>query len=470
MKNQIHDEIPLFKQVYDFALRRIESGEWKEHEKVPSVRTMAAKMKVHRLTVLKAYQMLKNENHLYVKDKSGYFVQPKGLRVFTHIDNPIVSSYVHKNHLSEIHQVKVDYQFSKALVNPKLLPTKYFSEYLKDVLVAEPEILGTYSTIEGDEELRKQMSSYFIEKNNMHVDPAELIVFSGAQQVIYLVAQTFVKRRDTVLLERPSYSMAIDAFQQQGAEIIPVELSPDGYDISQIEQLMKKHQPRLFYLNPTFQNPTGYTVPTDQRKQLVELAETYGCLLVEDDTNYDIYFDEKPPPPIFSYDTDGYVIYIRGYSKYVSPGLRIAFAACRAPLMNSLKSAKSLADNGAPLLNQKMFLHYFFSERMQTHLEKLRIALSIRKEIMEEELGKSRWKWVSPKGGLNLWVQLPGHIPVELLLDKCLKNSISFVPGEICDPLKERKSWIRLSYSFVNENEIRNGVRKLLRIADETSS
>lgn len=470
MKNQIHDEIPLFQQVYDFALRRIESGEWKEHEKVPSVRAMAAQMKVNRLTVLKAYQMLKNHNHLYVKDKSGYFVQFKGLRVFTQTDNPIVSSYVHKNHLSEIHQIKVDYQFSKALVNPTLLPTKYFSEYLKDVLVSEPEILGTYSTIEGDEQLRKHMSAYFIEKNNMHVDPAELSVFSGVQPVIYLVAHTFVNRRDTVFMERPSYSYAIDAFRQQGANIVPVELLPDGFDLSQIEDLMKKHQPRVFYLNPTFQNPTGYTVPADQRKQLVELAETYGCLLVEDDTNYDIYFDEKPPPPIFSYDTEGYVIYIRGYSKYVSPGLRIAFAACRTPLMKILKSAKSLADNGAPLLNQKMFLHYFFSDRMQTHLEKLRIALTIRKEIMEEELEKSGWKWISPKGGLNLWVQLPDHIPVELLLDECLKHSISFVPGEICDPLKERKSWIRLSYSFVNEIEIRKGMRKLLKIADEIST
>lgn len=195
-----------------------------------------------------------------------------------------------------------------------------------------------------------------------------------------------------------------------------------------------------------------------------ELAEQYQCLLVEDDPFHDIYFEDPPPPPLFKYDTNGYVMYIRSYSKYIAPGLRIAVVACRQPLMKILLTAKSLADNGTPLLNQKMFLHYFMSDRMQQHLEKLRIALSIRKEKMEEVLKETKWEWMSPSGGLNLWVKLPENINAEALLAKCLSESISIVPGSICDPLKQLQSWIRLSYSFMNEQQLQEGLRKLIKL------
>ena len=102
---------------------------------------------------------------------------------------------------------------------------------------------------------------------------------------------------------------------------------------------------------------------------------------------------------------------------------------------------------------------------MQQHLEKLRIALQIRKEIMEEELAETNWQWISPKGGLNLWVKLPDHFPTELFLTKGIEQSISFVPGQVCDPLKQLSSWIRLSYSYVNEKQLREGVRRFVTLS-----
>lgn len=132
--------------------------------------------------------------------------------------------------------------------------------------------------------------------------------------------------------------------------------------------------------------------------------------------------------------------------------------------MKILLTIKSLSDNGTPLLNQKIFLHYFLSERMQQHLEKLRIALNIRKEIMEEAIASTGWEWSSPKGGLNLWVKLPDELSSQSLLSKCIERSISFVPGNICDPLNELDSWIRLSYSFVNERKLTKGIKELIEV------
>jgi GntR family transcriptional regulator of abcA and norABC len=460
----------LFHQVYDYILNRIEHGEWKEHDKLPSIRLLAQELNVHRLTVFKAYQLLKENGKVYVKDKSGYYVHPNSIMPVEHLDYPIISSYIQKNHLSEIHQVPVTYQFSQALIDPNLLPNLYFSEYVKKVFDLYPKVLGTYSTVQGDEELREALCCYFLKRHHFHLSADELLITSGSQQAIDLISRVLIKPRDTVLLERPTYSAAIDIFHQQGAHIIPINIHPDGYDLEQVELYMRKFKPRLFYLNPTFHNPTGYTVPSEQRKRLVELAEQYRCLLVEDDPFHDIYFGQEPPLPLFTYDTEGCVMYIRSFSKYVAPGLRIAAIASRPSLMKCLLTAKSLSDNGTPLLNQKIFLHYFLSSRLQQHLEKLRIALNIRKDIMEEELAGTGWKWTSPKGGLNLWIQLPETIPMELLLAKSIEQSLSFVPGSICDPLRELKSWVRLSYSYVNEQQLRYGLKRLVGLSRSLDS
>jgi GntR family transcriptional regulator of abcA and norABC len=458
------------KAVYSAVLEGIEHGEWHEHDKLPSVRLMAVRMRLHRLTVFKAYQSLKQDNIVYVKDRAGYFVSPNA-GVLT--ENPLETSwdyrakaiYVNRSRLSEIHQIPVQYPMSEALINPNLLPNLYMSEYVKKVFDLYPKVLGTYSSVQGDPELREALAGYFNEKYKIEVSVGDLLITSGAQQAIDLISRALLRPGDAVLVERPTYSAAIDIFRQQNVRLLPVDIHPNGYDLGQIEGWMKRAKPRLFYMNPTFHNPTGYTLPIWQRKQLVELAERYQCMLVEDDVFRDIYFAEPPPPPIFSYDTEGYVIYISSFSKYIAPGLRVAVVAARPSIMKSLMPVKALLDNGSPLLNQKIFLHYFFSSRLQGHVAKLRIALQIRKEKMEQALSATDWSWVSPKGGLSLWVQLPSRISVDRLLECSLQQSIAFVPGSICDPLGQLDDWIRLNYSYVNEGLLEEGVRKLIGIA-----
>ncbi|WP_139367300.1 PLP-dependent aminotransferase family protein [Metabacillus halosaccharovorans] len=455
----------LFKQVYEYVLNHIERKEWKKDDKLPSVRSLADQLNVHRLTVLRAYQLLKQHNKVYVKDKSGYFVSSEQSVDPNNTDLPIISAYNQKNHLSDIHQHQVEYNFSQALIDPNLLPNQFLSDYVKKVFDLHPKVLATYSTVHGDAELRELLSLYFGKQYKTPLHKDDLLITSGSQQAIHLISEAFVKPRDTVLLERPSYSAAIDVFKARGANIATIDIAQNGYDLDQVERQMKLFKPRLFYLNPTFHNPTGITIPPEQRKQLVDLAEKYKCLLVEDDAYYDTYFDQPPPLPIYTYDTAGIVIYVRSFCKYISPGLRVASIICQSQAtMKSLLSSKSLTDNGSPLLNQKIFLHYFSSLRLQQHLEKLRIALQIRKEIMEEELAATNWKWQSPEGGLNLWIELPNGVSTQELYTKAIEDGISFVPGMVFDPLEESTSFVRLSYSYVNEKQIREGIRRLVDI------
>lgn len=456
---------PLFRQVYEFLVNRMERGEWAAHDKLPSIRLLAEELKVHRLTVFKAYRRLVEEEKVYVKDKSGYYVSPAISLSSAIQQNATVSAYTLANPLSDIQRVPAKYQFSQSLIDPGLLPNLFLSDYVKKVFDLYPKVMGTYSPVQGDEELRETLSRHFRKHHRLQLSPDELIITSGAQQAINLIARMVLGPMDAVLVERPTYSVSLDIFRREGARIIPVEITPQGYDLEEVEALMKKHKPRMFYMNPTHHNPTGYTVPVQQRKLLVELAERYHCLLVEDDPFRDMYFDEEPPPPCFAFDTEGWVVYISSFSKYVAPGLRICAVACRNPFMERLITAKSIADNGTPLLNQKIFLHYYTSPRLQQHLAKLRIALQVHKEIVEEELTATGWEWSTPQGGLNLWVKLPEQLSVDRLFALCMAESITFVPGELFDPLKEMKSRLRISYSYASEGVLREGIRRLVAIA-----
>ncbi|MGG7617842.1 PLP-dependent aminotransferase family protein [Bacillus coreaensis] len=454
----------LFEEIYESILQRMERSEWTAGEKLPSIRELSLELNVHRLTVFKAYQMLKQQGKVLVKDKSGYYVL--GNSHSTHADEHIQANKKRYT-LSDIHEQSVQYQFSKALIDPNLLPNHYLSDYVKKVFDLYPKVLSTYSTVQGDIELREVLADYFTKRYKTHLSHEDILITSGSQQAIHLISQLFLSPRDTILIERPSYSAAIDIFKSQHAHMLAVDIHPDGYDLEQVEMLMKTYKPRLFYVNPTFHNPTGYTVPTAQRKKLVELAEQYHCLIVEDDAYHDIYFEKAPPPPLYTFDTAGVVLYVRSFCKYVSPGLRVAAVVFPPNLKEGLFTAKALADNGSPLLNQKIFLHYFSSPRLQQHLEKLRIALQIRKEIMEDELKDTNWSWVSPNGGLNLWIQLPMDLSTEPLLQRAIGQSVSFVPGLIFDPLQERfSSSLRLSYSYANEVELRAGMRRLIEVVN----
>lgn len=461
----------LFRQVYDHIMTRMERGEWNAHDRLPSIRCLALELGVNRLTVFKAYQLLKQNGKAYVKEKSGYYVWPEGESQLAdgHDEQQMAaSSAVQMNSkLSDIHQVTAAYRFSQAVIDPNLLPNLFLSEYVKKVFDIYPKLMGIYSTPQGDEELREVLSQYLMRHYRVHLHPSEVLITTGAQQAIDLLARIFIRPLDAILVERPTYSAALDIFRAQGARLIPVAISPAGYDMDTVEMLMKQHRPRFFYINPTFHNPTGYTLPTLQRKQLVELAERYRCVLIEDDAFYEMYFEEHPPQPLFTYDTEGWAVYLRSFSKYVAPGLRICAVFGRQSVIGPLIAAKSLADNGNPLVTQKIFVHYFQSERMQQHLEKLRIALQIRRDIMEEELAAASidWRWTTPKGGLNIWLRLPDTVPASELFHESIRQSISFVPGQICDPLQEMQSWIRLSYSLVNEEQLRVGLQRLADIA-----
>ncbi|OWR33024.1 GntR family transcriptional regulator [Saccharibacillus sp. O23] len=470
----------------------IARGDWIQGEKLPSVRRMSEKTGLHRLTVFKAYGMLKEDGWVESREKSGYYVimpRPNEERIASRRetidahrhdpdpDAPANLAAVEDEALSplpallgELHSVDCAYQFSQALIDPLLLPNTYLAEQAKQVFDRYPRVLGTYAPLRGDEELLEALRRYLSEACGVDIAESEVLVTGGAQEAIHLACEALVRPGDAVLIEQPSYSVAIEMFRHRNARLLPVGIRPDGYRMDEVEALMRRYRPVLFYMNPTFHNPTGWCVPPEQRKQLADLAETYGCILVEDDAFRDIYFGSPPPAPVYGYDTSGHTIYVRSFSKYVFPGLRIGCLAAPPPLMRRLLAAKARSGGGTPLLNQKVFAHHFQSERSRSHLHKLRIALQLRKEAMETALAGSGWRWHSPSGGLNLWIELPEGLHPERLLADSLggrhTDTVAFVPGSFFDPDGQADRHIRLSYSLLNERQIAEGTARLRAYAE----
>ncbi|WP_246098364.1 PLP-dependent aminotransferase family protein [Saccharibacillus brassicae] len=424
---------------------RIARGDWIEGEKLPSVRRISEETGLHRLTVYKAYGLLKEEGLLESREKSGYYLTVSRRPVdagFGSLDGfrrrsgeEAASDDENEDPplptlLGELHSVDCSYHFSQALIDPLLLPNTYLAEEAKRVFDLYPRVLGTYAPLRGDAELLNVLRRYLSETCGFVPEGQELLVTGGAQEAIHLTCEALVRPGDAVLVEQPSYSVAIEIFKHRNARLLPIEIHPDGYRLDELEELMRRHRPVLFYLNPTFHNPTGRCVPAEQRKQLADLAETYGCILVEDDAFRDVYFGDPPPPPVYSYDTAGNTIYVRSFSKYIFPGLRIGCLAARSDLMRRLLTAKARSVGGTPLLNQKVFAHHFQSERSRRHLHKLRTALQLRKEAMENALEDSGWTWHSPAGGLNLWVELPEGVDPERLLADALDGQAAGLVAE----------------------------------------
>ncbi|EEM11138.1 Transcriptional regulator, GntR family with aminotransferase domain [Bacillus pseudomycoides] len=458
--------IPFYQQIYMQVVERIQSGMLLHGDSLPSLRTIADDLKISILTVRKAYKQLEIKGYVQIKQGKGVYIHKHEHRKHqptpydwqhTKSINVMRSQYVMNQH-------RKYYDFSQAILYPRLLPNPFLSDEMQKIIDKDQMILATYGPVQGDEELRIEIARYLKDYQRLAVDPSNLLITSGAQQGIDLIAQTLLQPGDTVIIESPCYGAAIDVFINKGVKIIPIELDEQGIRSDLIDEVCQKQRPVLVYVNPTFQNPTGTIMSSQRRNELVELAELYHFFIIEDDSFGEIYFDEVIiPPPLKTFDTNGHVIYLKGFSKTLAPGLRIAALAVEGPIFEWLYAVKASMDIGSPLLTQKALLPFLRAERMKNHLEKLRTALQLRRdttlEILTSLTGEIHFQ--KPLGGFNLWITLPDSINAFMLLKKANEANVSFLPGTACFLNHESKyNYLRISYSMLNEKDMLIGLKR----------
>ncbi|MEH7350126.1 PLP-dependent aminotransferase family protein [Gottfriedia acidiceleris] len=473
MKIQIHKKstVPIYLQLSNQIAGSIQSGLLLPNEKLPSLRIMAEELSISLLTVRKAYKWLETNGYVTVEPGKGVFISKK-VKKASQVDpsnnwqqtlgiNIVRSQYL-------INRKQLKYDFSKAVVYPRLLPNKFLADEMQKLLRDDASILTTYGPIQGDIELRTEIVKHLYEFQKIRSKAENLIITSGVQQGIDLVAQALLKPGDSIIVESPCYGGALDIFINKGIHLIPVEMDEEGIRSDLIEDMCIKFTPKLIYVNPTFQNPTGISMSNGRRKELIELAQQYHFFILEDDSFSDIYFEKAfQYYPIKHYDLSDHVIYIKGFSKTLAPGVRIAAMLANGPVLEWLLAVKASMDVGSPLLTQKAILPFLRTDRMRSHVEKLRIALQIRRDTSVEILSSLNDQLIFriPDGGFNLWLTFhDSNLDIFNLLRKANHENISFLPGVACFNNNTDISSFRISYSLVSENDLATGLEKLRNI------
>jgi len=306
-------------------------------------------------------------------------------------------------------------------------------------------------------------------------DPDDVIVTTGGQQAMDLVCKALVDPGDAVVCEAPTYPGAVSVFSSYQADVIQVECDEDGMRIDQLESVLERldgegRRPKFVYSVPSFQNPSGVTLSLERRRRLVELAQARELLVVEDSPYGLLRFSGDPLPPLYQLDGGDFVIYLGTFSKILSPGIRLGWAVAPPPVMEKIVLGKQAADLCTSTLTQHFVREYFSEGRWREYVDSLVEIYRGRRDTMVEALRAhfpAQATWTEPEGGLFIWATLPEYIDTGDLLAKALREDVAFVPGQAAYVDGRGGSSMRLNFSGVGDEEIREGVRRIGRVVAE---
>lgn len=476
-----HSGRTLTEQIRTAIIDRIQSGLLQEGEKLPSVRSFSSQLEVSQMTVFHAYELLELDGMIERVHGKGTFVRSQSARLPFHDQRSAKPSMDWQNRVAD-YLPRVQYwrmmmqtplldvaKLTMAALHDSLIPADWISRQLAHYAQEDHTLLTEYGPIQGDSKLREAVLPYFREKS-INVTANEIMILNGSQQGIDLVASTFIGPGDCVVLEEPVYPCTIDVFRKRGATIYTVPIDDEGMCVDQLASLCDTRPPKLIYTNPTYQNPTGTVMSARRRAQLLELAQSYHSIILEDDATSDLYFGDPPPPPIKSLDKYGHVIYLKGISKMISPGCRIGFLIADGTFIARLIGAKGISDLGTPLITQKALLPFFMTSQLKKHLPFLREKLKQRRNLVLRNLHKlapAGVNWSKPDGGLSIWVTLPATMNAEELHTYAMKEGISFLPGHVCFPVQQQYHHFRICFSYLDEPLLEQAVTTLCRVLRE---
>ena len=309
----------------------------------------------------------------------------------------------------------------------------------------------------------------------MDPDLDDIIVTTGGQQAIDLVAKTLVDPGDVVICEAPTYPGAVPVFSSYEAETLQVAMDSDGMRVDELERMLdalaaEGRLPKFIYSVPTFQNPAGQTLSRERRHRLVEIVRERELLLLEDNPYGLLRYEGDPLESLYKLDGGDYVLYLGTFSKILSPGIRLGWLCAPPPVMAKVVLGKQASDLCTSTLSQYFVDEYFGEGRWREYIASLCDVYRGRRDAMLgalEEYFPAEATWSHPEGGLFLWATLPDYIDTTDLLARALRENVAFVPGAAAFVDGRGGSSMRLNFSASGEEEIREGVKRIGRVVNE---
>jgi 2-aminoadipate transaminase len=357
--------------------------------------------------------------------------------------------------------------FGGGLPAPELFPTEAIVEAVRSAMERYGPAALQYSVTEGIPEMRRWVAQRLSRRFDRLFDADSVTIVNGSQQGLDLIGKVFLDPGDHVVLEDPTYLGAIQAFDAYQARYFTVDTDEDGLLPESLERVLEHADPfpKLLYLVPNFQNPTGRTLSGRRRESVVRICERFDLPIIEDDPYGELRFEGSDLPPLISYDTTAPIMYLGTGSKIMAPGMRIAWLVIPD---EEIREKIVLAKQGADL-HSGTFAQYVFSEYVgngdafDAHVRKIATTYARRRGVMAEALAEfmpEGVRFTRPAGGMFLWVTVPNVDTAELLKISA-KSKVVFVPGVSFYPGRDVHDGMRLNFSNASEKNIRIGVERL---------
>jgi len=357
--------------------------------------------------------------------------------------------------------------FAGGLPAPELFDAQGLREAFDRVLAERPGTVLQYSTTEGDPALRAAVAGRLTGRG-LPTEPNDLLVTGGSQQGLSLIATALLEPGDVVLVENPTYLAALQCFGFAGARVVPAPTDADGVIPEALAELVVRERPKLLYLIPNFQNPTGRTLPLARRRAVAEVAGRHGLWIAEDDPYGELRFEGAHEPQIAALEPAAdRTVLLGSFSKVMAPGLRLGWLRAPAAMLRACVIAKQAADLHTSTVDQAAAARYLADHDLDAHLDRVRTAYRARRDALLDGLAgtlPAGSTWNRPAGGMFVWVRLPAGHDATGLLRTAITHDVAYVPGAPFFAADAEPGALRMSFTTHTPEEITEGLTRLAKI------
>lgn len=357
--------------------------------------------------------------------------------------------------------------------SPEAFPIEEIKEISSRLLEENPIGVLQYSVTEGYPQLRETLKEYMKSHHNVGKDFDDILITTGAQQIMDLATKSLVNEGDVVITEAPSFIGSLNTFRSYNAKLVGVKIDDDGMNMEELEKALQTHKnARFIYTIPNFQNPSGITMSLEKRKKMYELAKKYNVLILEDNPYGDLRYSGEYIPCIKSFDEDGIVLYAGSMSKVISPGIRVAYVIAPKPIFQKMVVCKQGNDVHTNIWSQMVCNELMTKYDFDAHLKKLRNLYrkkaQFMMDLMDKYLVPMGITYAKITGGLFTMCTLPDYVDMQEFCKDAIKNKVCVVPGNafLTDESEECHTF-RVNFSTPTDEQLEKGIKLLAKTAEK---
>ena len=445
----------LYLQIADAIINAIKSGKLSSGNALPGSRQLAVLLHVNRNTVIEALDVLTAEGWLITMDRKGTFVAD------VLPESGLEKKQQQKANTTE-EEIKPHLVFDDGLPDSRLAPMTDLARAYREIFNRKSrwQIMG-YSNEFGNTEFRKAIAQMLNFKRGMNISLDQICITRGSQMAMYLAAHSLFSKGDFVMIENPGYQPAWKAFENAGAALLPVSITPDGLNLDEVEQYLKKYNAiKAIYVTPHHQFPTTVTMSPKKRLKLIELSNKYGFTIIEDDYDHEFHFGQRPILPISSYETAQNFIYIGTLSKIVAPALRIGYLVSTPERIEKVGEHRKIIDVQGDNIMEEAVLHLINEGIIKRHLKKTNLIYKAKRDYFEslcKQHLKDKITFTKPEGGLAFWIVPNATIDLPFVCQQLLAKGIKIMNPENFS-CTNSASGFRLGYASLTEQQMEQGI------------